>query len=110
MLCVLRLWRRLARRRCVCHAPGGRRLLQWAASLNKSLEATDPALFDIIEKEKQRQRTNLVLIASEVRAAVHCAWRSGDVRQRRLAVGVGVSRLAACNRARGASHSTMWLL
>jgi len=37
----------------------------WAAQLNKSLAESDPELFDIIEKEKHRQRTNLVLIASE---------------------------------------------
>lgn len=36
-----------------------------AANLNKSLEESDPDLFDLIEKEKQRQRTSLVLIASE---------------------------------------------
>jgi len=34
-------------------------------ALNQSLAETDPELFDIIEKEKRRQRTNLVLIASE---------------------------------------------
>lgn len=33
--------------------------------LNAPLKETDPQLFDIIEREKQRQRTNLVLIASE---------------------------------------------
>ncbi len=41
---------------------------QWATQLNQSLETSDPELFDIIEKEKHRQRTNLVLIASEVGA------------------------------------------
>eukprot|EP01035_Chromulina_nebulosa_P023555 gene23555-30543_t len=39
--------------------------LQWASSLNKSLSETDPELFGIIEKEKERQRNSLVLIASE---------------------------------------------
>lgn len=34
-------------------------------ALNQSLAETDPELFDIIEKEKRRQQTNLVLIASE---------------------------------------------
>ncbi len=34
-------------------------------ALNASLAESDPVLFDIIEKEKHRQRTNLVLIASE---------------------------------------------
>jgi glycine hydroxymethyltransferase len=34
-------------------------------SLNKSLSETDPELFGIIEKEKERQRNSLVLIASE---------------------------------------------
>lgn len=38
---------------------------QWAAALNQRLEQTDPQLFDIIEKEKQRQRNSLSLIASE---------------------------------------------
>lgn len=38
---------------------------QWAAALNQRLEQTDPVLFDIIEKEKQRQRNCLSLIASE---------------------------------------------
>jgi hypothetical protein len=41
--------------------------VQWAATLNQSLEQSDPELFDIMEREKHRQRTNLVLIASEVR-------------------------------------------
>ncbi|RHY42365.1 hypothetical protein DYB38_013144, partial [Aphanomyces astaci] len=39
--------------------------LQWAKDLNKPLKETDPALFDIIEREKQRQRNCLSLIASE---------------------------------------------
>ncbi|KAF1322193.1 Serine hydroxymethyltransferase, partial [Globisporangium splendens] len=38
---------------------------QWTAALNQRLEETDPVLFDIIEKEKQRQRNCLSLIASE---------------------------------------------
>jgi glycine hydroxymethyltransferase len=33
--------------------------------MNRSLQETDPEVYDIIEKEKERQRTNLVLIASE---------------------------------------------
>jgi hypothetical protein len=37
----------------------------WAAALNAPLSATDPALFDLIEKEKRRLRESLVLIASE---------------------------------------------
>jgi len=41
------------------------RVLQWAATLNTSLAESDPELFDIIEKEKARQRDSLVLIASE---------------------------------------------
>ena len=49
-----------------------RSLHQWATQLNQPLEATDPELFDIIEKEKHRQRTNLVLIASEVRGLPGC--------------------------------------
>uniref|UniRef100_A0A7S4BH95 Serine hydroxymethyltransferase n=1 Tax=Chrysotila carterae TaxID=13221 RepID=A0A7S4BH95_CHRCT len=36
-----------------------------AATLNERLEQTDPALFDIIEHEKQRQQRSLVLIPSE---------------------------------------------
>lgn len=39
---------------------------QWADALNRSLEETDPELYDIIEHEKARQRDNIVLIASEV--------------------------------------------
>jgi len=39
--------------------------LEWAKSLNKSLQETDPELYAIIEKEKERQRDSLVLIASE---------------------------------------------
>lgn len=39
--------------------------LQWATALNAPLSSTDPELFDIIEREKQRQRNSLVLIASE---------------------------------------------
>ncbi|KAF4318945.1 hypothetical protein JM18_006359 [Phytophthora kernoviae] len=38
---------------------------QWAAAMNKSLADSDPALFDIIEREKQRQRDSISLIASE---------------------------------------------
>lgn len=37
-----------------------------AAALNKTLRETDDELFDIIEKEKRRQRSTLALIASEV--------------------------------------------
>ncbi|OQR93497.1 serine hydroxymethyltransferase, mitochondrial precursor [Achlya hypogyna] len=39
--------------------------LQWAKGMNKPLKETDPVLFDIIEKEKQRQRNSVSLIASE---------------------------------------------
>lgn len=39
--------------------------MQWATSLNRPLSEADPEIFDIIEKEKQRQRNSLVLIASE---------------------------------------------
>lgn len=35
------------------------------ASLNQSLEETDPELLQLIEQEKARQRNSLVLIASE---------------------------------------------
>jgi hypothetical protein len=35
-------------------------------TLNRRLVETDPELFDIIEKEKLRQRQSIVLIASEV--------------------------------------------
>jgi hypothetical protein len=38
----------------------------WVATLNEPLATSDPALFDLIEHEKDRQRSNLVLIASEV--------------------------------------------
>lgn len=39
--------------------------LQWADALNRPLAETDPEIYDIIEKEKRRQRDSLVLIASE---------------------------------------------
>lgn len=39
--------------------------ISWAKTLNKPLSETDPDLFAIIEKEKERQRDSLVLIASE---------------------------------------------
>ncbi len=39
--------------------------MQWAKALNKPLNETDPELWDIMEKEKIRQRDSLVLIASE---------------------------------------------
>jgi glycine hydroxymethyltransferase len=38
---------------------------QWAATMNKRLQETDPVLHSIIESEKNRQRDQLVLIASE---------------------------------------------
>lgn len=38
---------------------------EWAKALNKPLSETDPELFDIIEREKQRQRDSICLIASE---------------------------------------------
>lgn len=38
---------------------------EWSRALNQPLVETDPALFDIIEKEKQRQRNCISLIASE---------------------------------------------
>lgn len=37
----------------------------WTADLNKSLLETDPELCTLIEQEKARQRSSLVLIASE---------------------------------------------
>jgi glycine hydroxymethyltransferase len=39
--------------------------LQWAETLNKPLAETDPAIYQIIEDEKVRQRESLVLIGSE---------------------------------------------
>lgn len=41
------------------------RSMSTASTLNKSLEETDPELFNLIEHEKRRQRNSLVLIASE---------------------------------------------
>jgi glycine hydroxymethyltransferase len=58
----------ISRRLASCAARRGmatQTTLQWANSLNKSLQETDPELFDIIENEKDRQRDSLVLIASE---------------------------------------------
>jgi len=37
----------------------------WVEDMNRSLEAVDPDICDIIEREKQRQRNSLCLIASE---------------------------------------------
>eukprot|EP00941_MAST-03F_sp_MAST-3F-sp1_P003331 g3331.t1 len=37
----------------------------WVPTLNASLASTDPEVFDIIEKEKNRQRNSICLIASE---------------------------------------------
>ena len=37
----------------------------WAIDLNKSLKETDPEVYNIIEKEKIRQRDSINLIASE---------------------------------------------
>jgi len=55
------------------------RVWQWTAELNKSLEETDPELFDIVEHEKARQRDSIVLIASEVGIGwsyfPQCVWR-----------------------------------
>ncbi|TDH72532.1 hypothetical protein CCR75_000798 [Bremia lactucae] len=39
--------------------------LRWSAAMNKPLSESDPQLFDIIEREKQRQRNCISLIASE---------------------------------------------
>ncbi|CAH0480108.1 unnamed protein product [Peronospora belbahrii] len=39
--------------------------LKWSTAMNKSLLSSDPVLFDIIEREKQRQRNCISLIASE---------------------------------------------
>eukprot|EP01138_Halocafeteria_seosinensis_P010783 gb/GECG01011013.1/.p1 GENE.gb/GECG01011013.1/~~gb/GECG01011013.1/.p1 ORF type:complete len:521 (+),score=71.46 gb/GECG01011013.1/:1-1563(+) len=48
-----------------CMSTGASRAPAWVEEMNAPLEKTDPELMDIIEREKQRQRTNLVLIASE---------------------------------------------
>ena len=40
--------------------------------LNMSLNQVDPEIFDIIEREKQRQRVSIDLIPSEVR--LNCPW------------------------------------
>ncbi len=40
--------------------------------LNTALEKSDPEMFDIIEKEKQRQRDSLALIPSEVSPSSAC--------------------------------------
>ena len=37
----------------------------WSAALSAPLSQVDPELYDIMEREKQRQRNSLVLIASE---------------------------------------------
>lgn len=48
----------------VCSRSHARR--QWVEGLNKPLRETDPELYDIIEREKRRQRNTISLIASEV--------------------------------------------
>jgi len=40
--------------------------LQWLDTLSSTLATTDPEVFDIIEKEKRRQRDSIALIPSEV--------------------------------------------
>ena len=46
--------------------PATRQFSAFEAYLNDDLESTDPELFGIIEKEKERQRDSFCLIASEV--------------------------------------------
>jgi hypothetical protein len=53
-------------------APLRRHATAWAG-LSKSLREADPVMFDIVEREKKRQRDSLCLIASEVRARLRRA-------------------------------------
>lgn len=50
---------------CAPHASPSPPCLPLPQALNEPLASTDPELFDIIEHEKARQRSNLLLIASE---------------------------------------------
>ncbi|KAJ3291680.1 hypothetical protein HDU79_002138 [Rhizoclosmatium sp. JEL0117] len=58
-----------------------------AKPMNASLEATDPEIFDIIEKEKQRQRESIVLIPSENFTSAAVMGALGSVMQNKYSEG-----------------------
>merc|ERR1719473_685836 len=60
-------------------APFARRISVKAQGLNESLASQDPALAAIIEKEKERQRNTIVLIASENFTSKACMEVVGSV-------------------------------
>ena len=65
-------------------------------ALNVSLNESDPELFDIIEKEKHRQRTNLVLIASENFTSKSVLDALGSVMSNKYSEGYPGARYVAC--------------
>ncbi|KAJ3413723.1 hypothetical protein HDV05_007626 [Chytridiales sp. JEL 0842] len=58
-----------------------------AQTLNKTLEETDPEIFDIIEREKQRQRESIVLIPSENFTSTAVMQALGSVMQNKYSEG-----------------------
>ena len=63
MAFIVRSARRLQR---AIRLPTTRQFSAFEAYLNEDLQTTDPELYAIIEKEKERQRDSFCLIASEV--------------------------------------------
>ncbi|KAJ1552698.1 Serine hydroxymethyltransferase, cytosolic [Cladochytrium tenue] len=55
--------------------------------MNAGLEATDPEIFDIIEREKQRQRESIVLIPSENFTSAAVMQALGSVMQNKYSEG-----------------------
>ena len=60
-MALVRILQRAARTRLAA-----RQFSSFEAYLNEDLQTTDPELYAIIEKEKERQRDSFCLIASEV--------------------------------------------
>ncbi|KAJ3073817.1 hypothetical protein HDU98_000559 [Podochytrium sp. JEL0797] len=58
-----------------------------ARPMNASLESTDPEIFDIIEREKQRQRESIVLIPSENFTSTAVMGALGSVMQNKYSEG-----------------------
>ncbi|TYZ63590.1 hypothetical protein PybrP1_010884 [[Pythium] brassicae (nom. inval.)] len=71
---------------------------KWAAALNERLEQTDPVLFDIIEKEKRRQRDCLSLIASENFTSVSVLDALGSVMSNKYSEGYPGARYYGGNK------------
>lgn len=65
---------------------------EWAQVLNAPLSETDPELHSIIEKDKQRQRNSIVLIASENFASRSCFDALGSVMSNKYSEGYAGQR------------------